>query len=138
MQKLLIDTNIWIDWINQGNHEHFLLEKGVVKYLSSIVLMELYAGAYTPKDTKQIDRLALPFQRTQRIVNPTVENYREAGRIMAKLKDRHGFQTKKTIGLSHDILIALTARSIGATVLTANRNDFETIQNLSSFSLQVV
>lgn len=138
MQKLLIDTNIWIDWINQGRYESLLLDKGAVKYLSSIVLMELYAGAYKPKDTKQVDQLVLPFQRTQRIINPTIENYREAGRIMAKLKDRHGFQTKKTVGLSHDILIALTARAIGATVLTANRNDFEMIQNLSSFYLQVV
>lgn len=138
MQKLLIDTNIWIDWINQGNYEDLLLDKGVVKYLSSIVLMELYAGAYKPKDTKRVDQLVLPFQRTQRIINPTLENYREAGRIMAKLKDRHGFQTKKTVGLSHDILIALTARSIGAIVLTANRNDFEMIKKLSSFYLQVV
>ncbi|MFQ5950287.1 MAG: type II toxin-antitoxin system VapC family toxin, partial [Nitrospiria bacterium] len=76
--------------------------------------------------------------RTQRIISPTIENYREAGLLMAKMKDRHGFQIKKAVGLSHDILIAMTARAIGATVLTANRDDFEMIQDLSSFHLQVI
>lgn len=138
MQKILVDTNIWIDWINQGRYEELLLTKGVIKYLSAIVLMELFAGAYKPSDSRQVNRLVLPFQRTQRIINPTLENYREAGQIMAKLKERDGFQIKKAVGLSHDILIALTARSIGATVLTANRHDFERIQSLSPFHLQVV
>lgn len=138
MQKLLIDTNIWIDWINQGSYEDLLLDKGVVKYLSAIVLMELYAGAYNQKNKKQVDQLVRPFQRTQRIISPTTENYRDAGWIMAKLKNRHGFQMKKAVGLSHDILIALTARAIGATVLTANRDDFEMIQSLSFFHLQVI
>lgn len=138
MQKILVDTNIWIDWINQGSYEEILLTKGVIKYLSAIVVMELYAGAHKLNDRRQVDQLVLPFQRTQRIINPTIENYQEAGRIMAKLKERDGFQVKKAVGLSHDILIALTARAIGATVLTANRHDFQKIQSLLPFHLQIV
>ena len=138
MQKLIIDTNIWIDWINRGAYEDLLLNKDLVKYLSSIVLMELYAGTDKPRDKKQVDQLVLAFQRTHRIISPSIENYREAGQVMARLKHRHGTQIKKMIGLSHDILIALTARTIGAMVVTANRQDFETLQGLCPFHLQVV
>ena len=138
MHKLIIDTNVWIDWINRGAHEDLLLNKNAIKYLSSIVLMELYAGVHRPKDKSQVDQLVRAFQRTSRIINPSIENYREAGQVMARLQRRHGLQIKKVMGLSHDILIALTARSIGATVLTSNRQDFELLQSLCSFHLQVV
>ncbi len=138
MHKLIIDTNVWIDWINKGVYETLLLNKDAVKYLSSIVLMELYAGAYKPGDLKRADQLVRAFQRTNRIISPSIESYREAGQVMARLRHRHGFQIKKTMGLSHDILIALTARSIGATLLTSNRQDFELLQPLCSFHLQVV
>lgn len=138
MQKILIDTNVWIDWINKGVYETLLLNKNTVKYLSSIVLMELYAGVYKPEDLKRVDQLVRAFHRTNRIISPSIENYREAGNIMAKLQRRHGFQIKKTMGLSHDILISLTARSIGAIVLTSNRQDFELLQPFCSFHLQTV
>ncbi len=138
MHKLIIDTNVWIDWINKGVYENLLLNKDAVKYLSSIVLMELYAGAYKPGDLKRVDRFVRAFQRTNRIISPSIENYREAGNIMAKLQHRHGFQIKKIMGLSHDILIALTARTIGATLVTSNRQDFEMLQDLCHFQIQVV
>ena len=138
MRKLLIDTNIWIDWINRGAYEDLLLNKNMVKYLSSIVLMELYAGVRKPKDKGQLDQLVRAFQRTNRIITRSIENYREAGQIMERLQHRQGVQIKKMIGLSHDILIALTARTIGATVVTANRQDFETLQGICPFHLQVV
>jgi predicted nucleic acid-binding protein len=138
MHKLIIDTNVWIDWINKGVYETLLLNRDAVKYLSSIVLMELYAGAYKPGDLKRVDQLFRAFQRTNRIICPSIENYREAGNIMAKLQRQHGFQVKETMGLSHDTLIALTARTIGATLATSNRHDFELLQSLCSFHLQVV
>jgi predicted nucleic acid-binding protein len=40
--------------------------------------------------------------------------------------------------LVRDVLIALTARTIGATLVTADAGDFEAIRALKRFSLQVV
>ncbi len=40
--------------------------------------------------------------------------------------------------IEHDVLIALTARTIGATLVTADAGDFEAIRALRRFSLQVV
>jgi predicted nucleic acid-binding protein len=40
--------------------------------------------------------------------------------------------------LVNDVLIALSARAIGATVLTSNARDFAAIREVRSFSLTVV
>ena len=138
MQKLVIDTNIWIDWFRRGVHEELLLGQGAVKYLSSIVLMELYAGAHRSADQRRLDRFVRAFEGTRRIITPSMDNYRLAGQVLAMLSRRHGFEARKMTGLSHDVLIALTARSIGATVVTANRRDFVWIQDACSFDLQII
>ena len=47
-----------------------------------------------------------------------------------------------SIGGSHsilnDVLIALSARSIGATVVTQNERDYRAIERISSFRLTIV
>ena len=45
LRKVIIDTNLYIGWMNQGLHEDLMLGQGLVRYLSAIVLMELRVGA---------------------------------------------------------------------------------------------
>ena len=47
MRRLVIDTNIYIDWFNAGRHEDILFQDNAVKHLSAVVLMELRAGAFS-------------------------------------------------------------------------------------------
>jgi len=49
----------------------------------------------------------------------------------------HGFEGRKLRDLHFDVLIALTARTNGATLITANRDDFELIRRYRSFKLEV-
>ena len=44
----------------------------------------------------------------------------------------------KLPALVNDCLLALSARSLGATVYTRNRDDFKLLQSLRSFSLVVI
>jgi len=44
MQRVVIDTNVYIDWINEGQYEAVLFQRDSVKYLSAVVIMELSAG----------------------------------------------------------------------------------------------
>jgi predicted nucleic acid-binding protein len=44
----------------------------------------------------------------------------------------------RAASLVDDVLIALTARSLGATVFTNDASDFEVIRSVRHFSLQVV
>lgn len=134
MEKAVIDTNIYIDWINKKAHEEILFSSGRVKYLSAIVLMELYAGAHTSKDKKIVEALEYTFAAAERLLLPAQSTYAEAGEILAKLqKSGHSNNT-----LSHDILIALSARQIGATLFTRNKADFHAIRKMTEFKLQII
>lgn len=54
--------------------------------------------------------------------------------IMRKLADL-GLLSK---GISHDVLIALCAQSVGATVLTSNKKDFQNIARYLKYSYDIV
>jgi len=49
MQRIVIDTNVYINWLNGDRYEKILFAPGVVKHLSSVVMMELWAGAFAPR-----------------------------------------------------------------------------------------
>ena len=106
--------------------------------LSAVVLMELYAGAHRRSDVKLINTLRKPFAKRRMIVVPTVQDYATTGQILARLQESKGYDLKKSYGLANDVLIALSACRIGATVVTQNRRDFEVIREIRTFSLQVV
>lgn len=63
-----------------------------------------------------------------------METLANAGRLLQRLRWQAGEAGKKKAGFSHDVLIALSARQIGATVLTSNAVDFERIRSLARLS----
>lgn len=68
MRRVIVDTNIYIDWINDRRHEEVLFQSDTVAYLSAVVIMELFAGAFTERDRRLIRRLLATFARPDRIV----------------------------------------------------------------------
>jgi predicted nucleic acid-binding protein len=106
---------------------------------SSVVVQELLAGARTFRQRRQVAELWAPFERTRRIVTPTHGVWREAGEILAKIAVMTpGLRSKLSRGFVNDVLIALSARSIGAAVVTRNAEDFRLIRRLKAFSLEIV
>lgn len=138
MQRVVIDTNIYIDWLNKGLYEEVLFQSGAVKHLSSIVLMELWAGAFSIRDRKLLRQITINFAKAGRILLPTVGIYEEAGEVLRRLQIFRGYTTTSASTLASDVLIALSARSIGAMVVTQNRRDYVAIQGLRPFKLTVV
>ena len=45
MRRVVIDTNLYIDWLNAGRHEGVLFQRDAVEHLSAVVMLELCAGA---------------------------------------------------------------------------------------------
>ena len=76
----------------------------------------------------------LPFERARRVINPTYEDWKEAGFIVVKIGVTRPDLRSKKIALINDILIALSCRRIGATVITFNTQDFEVIHEFLRFS----
>jgi predicted nucleic acid-binding protein len=52
-----------------------------------------------------------------------------------ELAEHHGFEIHKLRELHFDVLIALTARRLGAHLITCNRNGFEAIRQFLPFKL---
>ena len=138
MRRLVIDTNIYIDWFNAGRHEDVLFQPDAVKHLSAVVLMELRAGARSARDRRLVERVESAFLKAERVLVPSRTVFIEAGDALRRLHADRGHRIETSHSIVNDVLIALSARSIGATVVTKNEGDYRAIQAVSSFRLLVV
>jgi predicted nucleic acid-binding protein len=108
-------------------------------YASSVVIQELLAGARTIRHRRQAGALYEPFERARRIVTPTHLVWKEAGIVIARLFEQlPQVRSKLTQGFLNDILIALSGRAMGATIVTRNGEDFQLIQHIRPFHLEVL
>ncbi len=64
--------------------------------------------------------------------------YQEAGEVLRKLQASMGYTLASAHGLSNDVLIALSALSIGAVVIAQNNRDFVAIQKIRPFKLSIL
>ena len=79
-----------------------------------------------------------PFEKVGRIVTPNHRQWREAGDILAKVLELRPDLKNKLAGLVNDCLLALSARAIGATLYTRNRDDFILLRQIRPFPLIVM
>jgi predicted nucleic acid-binding protein len=138
MRRIVIDTNVYIDWINEGRHEEVVFQGETVRHLSAVVLMELRAGAFSLADRRLVQRVESAFAKAGRILVPSRTVFIEAGDALRRLQTRQGFHIESSHSIVNDVLIALSARSIGATVVTQNERHYRAIQAVRSFQLAVV
>jgi len=136
MRRVLIDTNLYIDWMNAGRHEAVMIGPGLVRHLSVVVVMELEAGARTLAARRAVKQLADTFARVDRLAAPSSAAFRRAGPLLRSLRAR-GREIRRA-AFVNDVLIALTARELGATVMTNDASDFGGIQSVLDFSLTLV
>ena len=91
----------------------------------AVVMAELWRGAVTSADRQAL----LALDRNHPTLNPTRKNWIESGEILAKIRADRGFEPRKLRDLHFDVLIALTARTCGARIITSNRMDFKMISS---------
>jgi predicted nucleic acid-binding protein len=130
---IIFDTSVLIDHLRTGRYaQRFDSVIGIIR-TSSVVLAELWRGASKPQENKFLHALA----KNHPILTPTEKNWLESGQILGKMYTRHGFSPDKLRGLHFDVLIALTARSHGARLITSNRTDFELINSYRKLQLEI-
>jgi predicted nucleic acid-binding protein len=100
---------------------------------SSVVLAELWRGVSSPIDRRAVEEL----EKNHPAFTPTPNNWIESGQILAKMRADHGFEPHKLRDLHFDVLIALTARTHGARLITYNRDDFQLIRAYREFKLEL-
>lgn len=138
MQRLVFDTGLYIDWLNAGRREELLFRGACVRHLSSVVLLELRAGAVSVRDRRILSELERTFARLGRVLAPPAAAFGPAGDVFRALQHRRGYQIASSASITNDVLIALSARSIGATVVTHNARDYRAIREIHPFELEVV
>jgi predicted nucleic acid-binding protein len=98
-----------------------------------VVLAELWRGATKPAERAFLKEL----QKNHPILTPTEKNWIESGQILDRIRADNGFSPAKLRDLHFDVLIALTARSYGARLITSNRADFELIRGYREFQHEI-
>ena len=130
---VLFDTSVFIDHLRTRRHqERFESVSGLIR-TSSVVLAELWRGATQPAEKAFLKELG----KNHPILTPTEKNWLESGQILAKIRADTGCSPEKLRDLHFDILIALTARTHGARLITANRADFELFRKYRDFKQEV-
>ena len=122
MRWAIIDTSVFINHWERGLAVLLTVRKAFIVRQSSVVLSELRRGARTRKGGQLVERL-FRLARTQ--WTPTAADWWEAGRLIQRIGDARQWDRHKRQAFQNDALIVLTARRHGATVVTADRNDFE-------------
>ena len=133
--KAVYDTCVYIDFLRSGKYEDLFYERTAFRFLCPVVAMELRAGANDARKIRDLDYLFRPYSNANRIISITANMYLKAGEIIQKINRSCGGISP---GLSHDVLIAISATSIGARLYTSNAKDFEKIAKFLPMDLQLV
>jgi predicted nucleic acid-binding protein len=130
---IVFDTSVLVSDLRTGKYEAKIQNVPGLVRLSSVVLAELWRGASSARERKLLVRMA----RNQTVLTPIETNWLESGEILSRMRTEIGFSVEKMRDLHFDVLIALTARSHGARVITSNRTDFEAIHRFRKFDLEI-
>jgi predicted nucleic acid-binding protein len=121
VELAVIDTSVYIENFRSGRFTQRIADSPFLFRGISVVIHELLRGA---KQTEERE-FALDLAANLRLYTPTEKIWLDSGDIVAR----------KIQELSFDVLIALTAHSVGATVITLNTEDFEDIRRYRRFRL---
>ena len=139
---ILLDTNVYLFAMRSDGGAAFFQSRFLPlvfqTHVSSGVVEELYAGALDAQAERLVESYVGALERAGRVVAPTFQDWKEAGRLIARATRRETSRKSKVQQMLNDILLALCARRIGADLFTFNREDFQLIHRYRSFSLKVL
>jgi predicted nucleic acid-binding protein len=140
--KCLLDTSVYIGAFRSGETRVQFRETFVPlipqTFLSAVVAYELYVNAKDRSSRRLVGEFVAPMERSARIVSPAFADWLKASEIVTDIVENGRQWRSKLPALLNDILIALCARRIGATLFTYNKDDFMLIQRHYDFSLRVL
>jgi predicted nucleic acid-binding protein len=127
----LVDTDWAIDYLNGQDRTRKRLEEIEESGLafSIISLAEVYEGIYYSKDPEGNEKALLDFLQDVTLINIDEEISRLFG------KERGRLRAAGKMTSDFDLLVGITARRYGLTLLTNNHRHFENVEGLRIESL---
>jgi predicted nucleic acid-binding protein len=140
--KVLLDTNVYITALRSPAERarfrttFFPLLPATV--LSAVVVYELSVSASDLRTRDLLSEFVSPMERAGRVVTPVFEDWQAAANVVSAIARKDAACKSKLPLLLNDVLIALSARRIGAQVVTYNGKDFRLIKRQTNFALRVL
>ncbi len=138
MAKYIIDSDLYVELLRTGRYHDIIAgiytHETANVWFSSVVAQELFSGVINETGRKNVEAVVTPFEKTGRIVTPGYAVWKETGQILSKLRIEKPHLKSKLSHMINDTLIAMSSKAIGATVITLNVSDFETIKSARNFS----
>jgi predicted nucleic acid-binding protein len=141
--KLIYDTSVYIEVLRSKPFAEAFrprYEANIsVTFFSSVVSQELLAGATDTLKRATVEGLYRPFERSRRLVTPSHFVWIYAGRILGTIRSqRKDLKDRLAGSFVNDLLIALSAKSVGAKVITLNADDFTLIRRYVAFAFETL
>jgi predicted nucleic acid-binding protein len=133
----VLDTSVYIGHWERGSYQRELDEvrNGFIVRHSAVVFSELRRGARTRAARHLVDGL---FRLARQTWEPTATDWWNAGSLIRRVGDAKHWDRGKRRDFQNDALIGLTARRHGATVVTADRADFEILSRVLRIAILYV
>ena len=122
----LFDSSVYITALRASSDSAIVLQRWVMEsplWLSAVVLEELYAGA-SSTDRRILEKLERDFEKANRVLIPNLSDWTNAGKILATVAQKNGYEKIGKARLANDALIATSAARNGISVITTNPRDF--------------
>jgi predicted nucleic acid-binding protein len=139
MRPVLLDSSVYVTALRAADDAVLALRRLAADapvWLSAVVLEELYAGTSRP-DRRVVERLEYDFERAGRILVPSLSDWTEAGKVLARLATEYGYERIGQARLTNDALIAMSAARRGITVITVNEKDCARLARFRPFLWEV-
>jgi predicted nucleic acid-binding protein len=136
---VLFDSSLYISALQSSRNATLLLDRWAREsplWLSSVVLEELYAGANSA-DHRVLSKLERDFERAKRVLVPNLSDWTIAGKILARIARKYGYERIGQSRLTNDALISTSAARAGVTVITTNARDFARLAEFCPLQWQV-
>lgn len=135
-RKYVVDTNLYIDALrtDEGQYalETFRAGFAPFEHLSAVVVLELQSGVRGRDSALVNEAFIAPLEECGRLVTPTYHAWREAGRVLSELvapNERRALPRS----FVNDVLLAMSCRESGLTLVTKNLRDFARIAAVRPF-----
>lgn len=139
---ILLDTNVYL-FAMRSDHGAAAFERRFLPlvfqtYLAGVVVEELYAGALDSQGVRLVERYVGSLERANRIIAPNFHDWKEAGKVIARITRREPSFKSKLQQLSNDILLALVPGASGPICILSTVMISILIRRHRQFSLKIL
>jgi predicted nucleic acid-binding protein len=133
VDRCVLDSNVYIHALRSRDQlarlKRFMLRAGTRLHVHAVVALELRAGAPTKGHELAVESLLAPYADRSRVVVPSFEAFRQAGRLLCALsvKERMSLATAPA-SLTNDALLAASCREAEMVLVTDNARHFDLIR----------